>query len=91
MNEYIRLYIKDDKDEWDNYVPFAIFSYNNSPHTQTKIAPQELLFGTRARCPSEIIPVEKMQTYNDLLRNLEAKLRESRLIAALNLNESKFM
>ena len=31
-----------------------------------------------------------MSTYNDVLRNLEAKLRESRLIAALNLNESKF-
>ena len=30
FNEYIRLYIKDGKNEWDNYVPFPTYADQNS-------------------------------------------------------------
>lgn len=90
LNEYIRIYINDKKDEWDDYIPYAMLAYNNSPHTQTKISPQELIFGTVARIPSEFPPLEKIKTYDDVLNNIHSKLRQSRLIAALNLTDSKY-
>ena len=34
--------------------------------------------------------MDKIQTYDDALQSINNKLRESRLLAALNLNDSKF-
>ncbi|MGQ8523430.1 hypothetical protein ACUTGZ_27665, partial [Klebsiella pneumoniae] len=43
-----------------------------------------------ARCPCEIVPEDKIKSYHDILKDIDTKLKESRLIAALNLNESKY-
>ena len=59
------------------------------PHSQTKISPHELMFGNSARVPSEFPPLEKILTYDDVLQDLIKNLKEARLLAALNLNESK--
>ena len=53
INEYIRLYISDKKDEWDLHINAAMFAYNDSPHSQTKISPHELINRSIARCPLE--------------------------------------
>ena len=90
INEYIRLFLSDKKDEWDLHLQCAMFAYNNCPHSQTNIAPHELVFGNIARCPSEFPPIDKIETYDEILKSINKRLRESRLLAALNLNESKF-
>lgn len=67
-----------------------MFAYNNITHSQTNMAPHELIFGTIARCPSEFPPIDRIRTYDDILKSINTKLKQSRLLAALNLNESKF-
>ena len=84
------MYISDKKDGWDEHVQSAIFAYNNSPHSQTGFSPQELIFGDTARVPSEFPPNEKLKTYDDVLIEINKKLHESKLLAALHLNASKF-
>ena len=36
---------------WDNFLPLAEFSYNNSYHSSTDMAPFEALYGRRCRSP----------------------------------------
>ena len=40
--------------EWSEALPFALFSYNTTPHSATKETPHFLLHGFDARVPSEI-------------------------------------
>ena len=36
---------------WDNFLPLAEFSYNNSYHSNINMAPFEALYGRRCRSP----------------------------------------
>ena len=36
---------------WDNFLPLAEFSYNNSYHSSIDVAPFEALYGRRCRSP----------------------------------------
>jgi hypothetical protein len=65
--------------KWDDYLPLAEFSYNNSYLQSIKMAPFEALYGRRCRTPlnwSE--PGERWYLRPDLVKDTEAKVQRIR-------------
>jgi hypothetical protein len=65
--------------KWDDCLPFAKFSYNNSYLESIKMAPFEALYGRRCRTPlnwSE--PGERWYFRPDLVKDTEAKVQQIR-------------
>jgi hypothetical protein len=63
-------------DTWDECLPLAEFSYNNSYQESIKMAPFEALYGCRCRTPlnwSE--PEERWFFRVDLVKETEEKVR----------------
>jgi hypothetical protein len=64
-------------DTWDEWLPLAEFSYNNSYQESIKMAPFEALYGRRCRTPlnwSE--PRERWFFGVDLVKETEEKVRQ---------------
>jgi hypothetical protein len=65
--------------KWDDYLPLAEFSYNNSYQEGIKMAPFEALYGRRCRTPlnwSE--PGERWYFRPNLVKETEAKVQRIR-------------
>ncbi|KAJ8889684.1 hypothetical protein PR048_009185 [Dryococelus australis] len=41
--KFFRHYVKHDQDDWDKWVPSAVFVFNTTPHSSTGFAPHKLL------------------------------------------------
>ena len=72
---------------WDNFLPLAEFSYNNSYHSSIDMVPFEALYGRRCRSPigwSDAFEVRPWGT--DLLRDSLDKVKfiKKKLLAAQN-------
>ena len=82
--EYLRHYYE--KSNWDQWLPFAMFSFNTSVHESTGITPHECAFGRKARFPSEFaeeqIPLTYVKMVNDLYNRITET--ESQVIVRLN-------
>ncbi|KAK9687374.1 Integrase zinc binding domain [Popillia japonica] len=90
LKDYLKHYIKPSQTDWDEFIPFAMFSYNTSTHASTNYTPYELLFGHKAYLPSSITqePVFRY-TYDDYIQSLQNRLNISFKIAKENLINSK--
>lgn len=86
--EYIRQYIEE-YDDWDLFLPFAMFSYNTRIHESTNFSPHELKFGKPARVPSAF-PTDNLDTYPSYLSELVTKLNDLRELSAKHLIDSKY-
>ncbi|KAD7479850.1 hypothetical protein E3N88_02986 [Mikania micrantha] len=51
LEDMLRACIIDFGGSWDNYLPLAEFSYNNSYHSGLRMPPYEMLYGRRCRTP----------------------------------------
>jgi hypothetical protein len=83
--QMLRTYQDDNKDDWDEKVPYVTFAYNTSEHSAIKMTPHELLFGAKARLPVEVAlgtrPTEERTTAeyaNDLLVQMQEGYRDAR-------------
>lgn len=88
LADYIKHYIEE-FDDWDELIPFAMFSYNTAVHEGTNFTPYELVFGKLARKPSSFPTYEKLTTYNSYLGDLISRLTEMQDIAGEQLKLSK--
>ncbi|XP_076385682.1 uncharacterized protein LOC143264081 [Megachile rotundata] len=86
--EYLKHFLTQEK-QWDDWLPQAMFSYNTSIHEGTKFTPHELVYGRKARQPSNFPIEEAMCTYPDYVDNLITKLHNFRTTARNNLKLSK--
>ncbi|KAB0793022.1 hypothetical protein PPYR_12642 [Photinus pyralis] len=90
LAEYLKHYIQEKQTDWDNWIDFAMFSYNTTVHTTTKFTPFELLFGIKANLPTSITKNPQFKyTYDDYIDNLTLKLQESQAIARKHILGSK--
>lgn len=90
LKDYLKHYIKANQTDWDEYIPFATFSYNTSTHRSTNLTPYELLFGRKAYLPSSILKEPEFHyTYDDYIRSLQNRLNTSFKTARENLINSK--
>lgn len=87
--EYLKHYVE--RNNWDEWLPMAMFSYNTSIHEGTRHAPHELVFGCTARVPtdSEFEIESQEQTYLDYLFGLQTKLGVLQDNARKNLDQAK--
>jgi len=88
--EYLKQVVGE-KNDWDEYLSLACFSYNTSVHEGTQYTPHELVFGKLARVPSsEILPEDvSNESYADYLTTLYNRLRNTQKIARTNLQRAK--
>ena len=70
--EYLRHYCE--SSNWDQWLPFAMFSFNTSVHESTGITPHEIVFGRKAILPSEFadekVPLTYVKLLDDILNRL---------------------
>jgi hypothetical protein len=89
--EYLRCYILEDQSDWDKWLPYATFVFNTTPHSSTGFTPHELLFGRKPNIPGMLQKEtpEIQYTYDNYVKELQARLQSSYEIARSNLQVKK--
>lgn len=88
--EYLRNYSSKDPMQWDSWLPYAIFTFNSTPHTSTSYMPFELVHGFKPNLPSSLkSPIEPCYNYDDYALELKFRLQNSWKIARENLIHRK--
>ena len=77
--EYLRHYCT--MYNWDQWLKFAMFSYNTTVHSSTQFTPHRLVFSEEARIPSEFESGEVSITYEEHLNNLLFRIFEAQSTA----------
>jgi hypothetical protein len=73
LEDMLRAYVLEYQGSWDQNLPLAEFSYNNSYQESLKMAPFEVLYGRRCHTPLNWIePGEKVIFGPDLVEEAEA-------------------
>lgn len=90
LAEYLRHYINADQTDWDEWVPYAMFTYNTTPHTATGYTLFELMYGHQATLPSTLLRSRKSTyTYDDYAQELKERLRATQQIARNHIKKRK--
>ena len=76
LEDMLRACALDYGSSWDDNLPYAEFSYNNSYQASLKMAPFEVLYGRKCRTPLIWDEVEEHQFFGpDLIRDAEEKVK----------------
>lgn len=90
LKDYLKHYINEYRNDWDNWIHLAMFSYNTSIHSTTKYSPHELVFGYKPTLPSSLLNEPEFRyTYEDYVDQLKYRLNKSFEIAKNNILNSK--
>ncbi|KAL0128565.1 hypothetical protein PUN28_003720 [Cardiocondyla obscurior] len=90
LAEYLRHYLNEEQTDLDEWLPYAMFTYNTTPHTATGFTPFELIYGHQTLLPTAV-SVTPMQTYSyeDYVQELRERLRASNFLAREHAKEEK--
>jgi hypothetical protein len=87
---YLRSYVDSKPSSWHQWLPFACFMFNTTPHSITHYSPYELFFGRRCNLPGELEKeVQPLYNYDDIVKVIKHRLQESHHIAQRNLMKFK--
>ena len=76
LEDMLRAYALDYGSSWDDNLPYAEFSYNNSYQSSLKMAPFEALYGRRCRTPLSWDEVGDRQLFGlDMIKESEQKVK----------------
>lgn len=90
LKEYLKHYINNKQNNWDELIPFAMFAYNTHIHTSTNFSPYELLFGNKAYLPTTLTQEPEFNySYDDYVTSLKQKLNLTQTQAKENIIKSK--
>ncbi|KAL0130261.1 hypothetical protein PUN28_002097 [Cardiocondyla obscurior] len=85
LAEYLRHYLNEEQTDWDEWLPYAMFTYNTTPHTSTGFTPFELVYGHQAMLPTALTTVPKpTYSYENYAQELRERLRAANQIAREN-------
>lgn len=77
------------KQNWDLWLRFAMFSYNNTVHESTGFTPYTLVYGKEANIPTSFVKNAPPPTYVDYLIDLYRRLADVQSKATERLNQAK--
>ena len=61
---------------WDEWLPFACFTYNTTPHSVTKFTPYEVLFGRIANIPGKLQrKTQPLYNFEDIVMDIKHKMQ----------------
>ena len=63
--KYMSTFVDSTTQDWEDYVPAMVFSYNTSYHSTIKTTPFELTFGMKPRLPEEVSPESQRLHYGE--------------------------
>ena len=92
LAEYLKNFITEDQTDWDEWLPYAMFTYNTTPHSSTGYTPYELVFGRQATLPTSLNQAPQLTyTYDKYAEELRERLRSTNNIAreTLEINKDK--
>jgi transposase InsO family protein len=76
LEDMLRAYVLEFLQKWDDCLPLAEFSYNNSYQESIKMAPFEALYGRRCRTPLNWSdPGERWFFRPDMVKEMEEKVQ----------------
>jgi len=80
----------EDQMDWDEWIPFAMFTYNTTPHTATGYTPFELLYGHQTDLPTALTkPPKPTYNYDDYAQQLKERLRATNRLAREHVKDEK--
>ncbi|KAL6419715.1 hypothetical protein ACFW04_013679 [Cataglyphis niger] len=83
--EYLKHYT-----DWDEWIPFAMFTYNTTPHAATGYTPFELIHGHQVELPTSLMKLPKpTYNYGDYAQELKERLRATNQFAKEHIKEEK--
>jgi len=76
--------------DWDEWIPFTMFTYNMTPHTATGYTPFELVYGHQADLLTALTkPSKPTYNYNDHAQELKERLRVTNRLAKEHVKDEK--
>ena len=83
LEDMLRSCVLQFKGHWNEYLPLAEFTYNNSYHTSIEMSPYEALYGKQCRTPlcwnetgeRKLLGLESVQTIVDKVNIIRARLK----------------
>jgi len=82
--------VNEDQNNWDEWVPYAIYVYNTTIHTATGYTPFELVYGFQSMLPSTLHETPNTQySYDDYVLELKSRLQTAHEVARQKLITAK--
>ena len=77
LNEYLRIFINDRRNDWDKWLPFYTYCYNTTPNTHHAYSPFEILFGKAVKQfeNTKLNIVNPVYNYDSYITELKFKLQ----------------
>ena len=90
LANYLRCFCDTKVNNWDEWIPFACFTYNTTPHTVTKYTPYEVLFGRIANIPGKLQrQPQPLYNFEDIVLEIKGKMQHCQQIARERLVKCK--
>lgn len=91
--DMVSLYVDAEQDDWDDFLPCALYAYNGSVHATHGYQPNELMMGRKLRTPAELLrrsnlrrPHQTLDAYHEVLMH---DLKTAQELAALALQKEQ--
>lgn len=82
LKEFLRNYINNERNNWDETIQFGTYVFNTTPHTATSFSPYELLYGFKSRLPNALkTKPQVVYNYDDYLFELKYRMQNAHTIA----------
>eukprot|EP00644_Phytophthora_capsici_P019538 jgi/Phyca11/133632/e_gw1.599.1.1 len=91
--DMISLYVNELQDDWDEFLPAALYAYNSAKHATHGYQPNELMMGRKLRTPAELLrrnrlehPYQTLDEYHEVLLQ---DLKQAQELAAVALQKEQ--
>ena len=85
-------FVSQHRDDWDNWVSLAIYSYNTSCHESTGFSPYEMVFGRDPRTPLEVdlgLTLKIPSSQSDYVKSIRKALHSVTVSAQKHLEQCR--
>lgn len=90
FKEFLRAYINNERDNWDEMIQYGVYVFNTTPHTSTSYSPHELLYGMKPNLPNALKgKVQTIYNYDDYIYELKYRMQKAHCLARENQIKNK--